>query len=245
MQKATQAVSLKLPNVTHMSSNHLHHQVSHQVTSCFIKNNNKIPSNPKHSSPLAQQSLQASARKSHIKLGALWSCSFYAALAPLQRRGRDCFKPVTGQHQSQWLSPPSPVCACVSHTPPPEWLCWSQLSPPACTASLKPLPQLFLPATAGRKQAEATARAGSAAFSSSLWHHHPTTPLIPTPSPASSSGQAFSPFSIIPVICRSPCSLSPEESHQIANVGGSSALSLQGTASQLCHSTEPSYTHPS
>lgn len=70
MQKAAQAVSLKLPNVTHMSSNHLHSQVSHQVTFCFIKNN-KIPSNPKHSSTLAQQSLQASARKSHIKLGAL------------------------------------------------------------------------------------------------------------------------------------------------------------------------------
>lgn len=236
MQKATQAVSLKLPNVTHMSSNHLHSQVSHQVTSCFIKNNNKIPSNPKHSSPLAQQSLQASARKSHIKMGALWSCSFYAALAPLQRRGRDCFKPVTGQHQYQWLSPPSPVCACVSHTPPPEWLCWSQLSPPACTASLKPLPQLFLPTTAGRQKAS---RRDSQSWISSFL-------LLPlAPSPASSSGQAFSLFSIIPVICRSPCSLSPEESHQIANVGGSSALSLQGTASQLCHSTEPSYTHPS
>lgn len=174
MQEAAQAVSLKLPNVTHMSSNHLHSQVSHQVTSCFIKNNNKIPSNPKHSSPLAQQSLQASARKSHIKLGALWSCSFYAALAPLQRRGRDCFKPVTGQHQYQWLSPPSPVCACVSHTPPPEWLCWSQLSPPACTASLKPLPQLFLPDTAGRQKAS---RSDSQSWISSFL----LLPLAPSP----------------------------------------------------------------
>lgn len=149
------------------------------------------------------------------------------------------------QDQYQWLSPRCPVGACVSHTPPPEWLCWSQLSPPACTASLKPLPQLFLPTTAGRQKAS---RSNSQCWIRSFL----LLPLAPsphytphsTPSPASSAGQAFSPFTITPVICRLSCSLSPEESHQIANVGSSNAHRVQGTASQLCHSTEPSHTHP-
>lgn len=137
------------------------------------------------------------------------------------------------------------MCLCESHSTS-RVAVLSQLPPPACTASLKPLPQLFLPTTAGRQKAS---RGDSQCWISSFlllpWHHHPTTPLIPTPSPASSAGQEFSPFSITPMICRLPCSLSPEGSQQMANAGGSNAHRLQGTASQLCHSTEPSHTHPS
>lgn len=116
MQKAAQAVSLKLPNVTHMSSNHLHSQVSHQVTFCFIKNNNKIPSNPKHSSPLAQQSLQASARKSHIKLGTLklqLLCSL--GTSPKERKGL-----LQTSHRTASVPVAQPtipcMCLCESHS---------------------------------------------------------------------------------------------------------------------------------
>lgn len=80
----------------------------------------------------------------------------------------------------QWLSPRWPVRACVSHTPPPEWLSCSQLSPPACTSSLKPLPQLFPPTTAGRQK---TSRSDSQCWISSflLLSLAPSLHYIPHP----------------------------------------------------------------
>lgn len=109
--------------------------------------------------------------------------------------------------------PHSPSRACAG----------AQLSPPACAASPEPLPQLLLlnrsqQAESKQKQQLSVA---SAACSSALRHHHPVT-LRHHPQPQA-SGQASSPFSIIPVISRLPCSLTPEELHQIAHVGGNDA----------------------
>lgn len=145
-------------------------------------------------------------------------------------------KSVTGQDQYQWLSPSSPSI-CPSESPPEQQSdhARAQLSPPACTASLEPLPSSPFPSRASTQKAS---RSNSRVLYQQPARHHPQPQV---------SGQAFSPLSIIPVVSRLPCSLSPEQLHEIAYTGGSNveqaACCLHGTArhstaSQLCHSTQ-------
>lgn len=136
---------------------------------------------------------------------------------------RDCLKSVTGQDQYQWLSPSSPSI-CPSESPPEQQSdhARAQLSPPACTASLEPLPSSPFPSRASTQKAS---RSNSRVLYQQPARHHPQPQV---------SGQAFSPLSIIPVVSRLPCSLSPEQLHEIAYTGGSNveqaACCLHGTA---------------
>lgn len=163
--------------------------------SALLKTTIKKPPNPKYSSPVVQKSPQASARKAHISW-ALWTCIFFSALACLYRGVKDSFRSVTGQDRYQRLSPTSPPSASLSHTPPPEQqsdCAGDQLSPPACTASPEPLPQLFLLNQSQQTESKQTQQpsVASAACSSALRHHHPIRALTPTPSPASSFRPGF------------------------------------------------------
>lgn len=200
MQEDSKAFLLKLPNVTHMSSNHLHRQVSHPVTFCFNKVTTKYYQTPNIQVPWLSRASRVLPEKPTSNWGHSETVSF---IQPWHFS--------TGEEGIALNQPQFRIStSCSAHGPlyVPVWVTLHLQS--GCAGASSPLlPALppwslcpsssFPPQLAGRKQAEPTASAGSAASSSSPWHHHHTTSLTPTLSPASSAGQAFSPFSITPV----------------------------------------------
>lgn len=87
--------------------------------------------------------------------------------------------------------------------------------------------------TTASRQKASRSNSGTLHRNSRALHQQPDTPLSVTitslqpslqhlPQPQA-SGQASSPFSIMPGISSIPCSLTPEELHQIAHLGGNNA----------------------
>lgn len=121
------------------------------------------------------------------------------------------------QDQYQGSAEVPPSFACLNHTPFPERLCWSSALPSClqCLPGVCPSSSILV-----RKSKQKQQPSIVPLLSSTI------TPLYPScqhHSQPQDSEQAFSPFSIIPVTSTLPCSLSPEELHQIAYIVGSNA----------------------